>query len=187
MLSGVLIAFGFSGLRTKLQLQGEPFYSGMGYTAILVAIPLYLVYITLLHTFDYEAFKITGSTGSLPGWYLPISRQYASISIAEVALTYLATAAFAASLRSARWFRKTSSRAYIIISIIACVLVVLYPLYKNQVAALGVFPLLIPAIPFIMPYLLGVNLLKRTGNLPAARTSTEENRAEATGPRRNLW
>jgi hypothetical protein len=45
----------------------------------------------------------------------------------------------------------------------AFLLVVLYPLYAKAVAFIGIFPLLIPAIPFIMPYLMGVNLLKRAG------------------------
>ena len=104
------------------------------------------------------------STGKLPEWYPAIQKQYSLIAVMEAALIYLATALFAASLRLTGLFNKTSSRIYIVISIIALISVCVYPLYAKPVAFLGIFPLLIPAIPFIMPYLIGVNLLRRVGD-----------------------
>lgn len=162
--SGILIALGFGGLRETLKKHGEGFYSKFGFVAITIAIPLYLMYISLLHSFDFEAFKISTITGKLPEWYSAIEKQYSLVAILEAALIYLATALFAASLHLSGWFTKNACRVYIIISIIAFLSVVFYPLYASTVAFLGIFPLLIPAIPFIMPYLIGVNLLKRTGN-----------------------
>jgi hypothetical protein len=162
--SGILIALGFGGLRETLKKHGEGFYSKFGFVAITIAVPLYLMYISLLHSFDFEAFKISTTTGKLPEWYSAIEKQYSLIAIMEAALLYLATALFAASLHFSGWFTKNACHVYIIISIIALLSVVFYPLYASTVAFLGIFPLLIPAIPFIMPYLMGVNLLKRAGD-----------------------
>jgi len=61
--SGILVAMGFAGLRVKLRNNGEDFYSMFGFVAIIIAIPLYLMYITLLHSFDFEAFKISSASG----------------------------------------------------------------------------------------------------------------------------
>ena len=166
LVSGILVALGLGGLRTKLKNRGEEFYSTLGFISIGIAIPLYLMYISLLHSFDFEAFKlsVTSTSGGMPEWYTPIEKQYSLVAIVEAALIYLASALFAASLHAAKWFNKAASRAYIIISIVAFLLVVLYPLYAKAVAFLGIFPLLIPAIPFIIPYLIGVNLLRLAGN-----------------------
>jgi hypothetical protein len=86
------------------------------------------------------------------------------VTIVDAALIFLATALFAASLKAIGWFKKGPLNFYIVISLVSFILVVLYKLYAKTVAFLGIFPLLIPAIPFIMPYLIGVNLLKRAGD-----------------------
>jgi hypothetical protein len=168
ILSGILIAMGFAGLRVKLKNMGEDFYSMFGFVAIIIAIPLYLMYMTQLHTFDFESFKIgvTSHSGQMPEWYSPINKQYLIVTIIDAALIYFATAVFAASLKAIGWFKKGASNSYIVISLVALLVVAFYPLYAKAVAFIGVFPLLIPAIPFIMPYLIGVNLLKRAGNKP---------------------
>jgi hypothetical protein len=166
IISGILVAMGFAGLWVKLKKSREDFYSIFGFVAIIIAIPLFLIYITQLHTFDFESFKISvaSTSGKMLEWYSPINDQYQIVTIIDASLIYLSTAAFAASLKTVGWFKKGASNIYIIISLIALVMVVLQPLYAKAVAFLGIFPLLIPAIPFIMPYLMGVNLLKRAGN-----------------------
>jgi len=100
----------------------------------------------------------------MPEWYSPIEKHYSMVTIVDAALIYFATAVFAASLKSIGWFNRAASNIYIVISLIAFLLVVLYPLYATIVAFLGILPLLIPAIPFFMPYLIGVNLLKMSGS-----------------------
>lgn len=102
----------------------------------------------------------------MPEWYQPVKKQFMLISVIEVSLTYFATAAFAASLKSAQWFRKGASRVYIIISLLAFLSVALYGLYPETISAAGFpfYPFMIPAIPFTMPYYIGINLLRRAGN-----------------------
>jgi hypothetical protein len=165
LIGGVLITFGFAILREKLKKAGENFYSLLGLIAIMIAIPLFIINMTFWGSFLVESFRIFVASASekMPEWYLPIRNQFGFISVVEVALTYLATAAFAASLKTAGWFRKTACRIYIIISLLGFLFIVLSPFSPEPIATAG-FAVSIPAVPFIMPYLIGINLLRRAGN-----------------------
>ena len=86
-------------------------------------------------------------------------------------LTYLATAAFAASLGQTRWLGRGAARAYVTASLVLLLLVVMGGVYVPEVSTHtapwytrpGVIAR-IPAIPWIMPFLLGVVLLRRAGD-----------------------
>ena len=91
----------------------------------------------------------------------PISGQFQLIRMVEVALTYLATASFAASLKSAGWLKKTPSRIYIIISGV-CLFIALLPVSEPFTTA--VYAVSIPAVPFFIPYLIGITLMRKAGN-----------------------
>ena len=86
-------------------------------------------------------------------------------------LTYLATAAFAASFGRIRWLGRGATRAYVAANLIALLCLVLRGMSFPDPAALSTpwytrpgFVAGIPAIPFIMPFLLGVVLLRRAGD-----------------------
>lgn len=88
------------------------------------------------------------------------------------ALTYLATAAVAASLGRTQWLGRTASRAYIIANFVALFFLGIRGLRFPDPAALSApwytspgFGVGIPAVPFIMPFLLGVVLLRRAGDV----------------------
>ena len=86
-------------------------------------------------------------------------------------LTYLATAAFATSLAQSRRLGRGAARAYVTASLILLLLVVMRGVSDPEVSAHtapwytrpGVIAG-IPAIPWIMPCLLGVALLRRAGD-----------------------
>ena len=99
----------------------------------------------------------------MPEWFPPIQKQMVIIMAVEVALTYLAIAAFAASLKSAAWFKKTASYIYIIISLL-CFLSAVLVIFTPEPIASACSIVCIPALPFIMPYFIGINLLRRVGN-----------------------
>ena len=87
------------------------------------------------------------------------------------ALTYVATAAFAASLARARWLGRRASRVYIIVSLMVLFFIVVSIVERPDPAATSqpwyIHPgsiLCIPALPLIMPALLGVVLLRRAGD-----------------------
>ena len=88
---------------------------------------------------------------------------FGMISVVEVALTYLAIIFFVVSMNRVGWLAKTSSKIYILISLFAFVLVVLSAFLPEPFVTAG-FVVSIPAIPFLMPYFIGVNLLRSTGD-----------------------
>ena len=163
VIAGLFIAFGFSVLREKLKDTKGGFYSLLGYTAIMIAIPLFIINMIYWGTYLVELFKIVVASGSekMPEWFSPTNKIFGLISLVEVALTYLATAAFAASLRAAGWLSKTSCSIYVAISFLGFLIMALSfikPLETvSNIAS-------IPAIPFLMPYFMGINLLRRAGN-----------------------
>ena len=165
LVGGVAIAFGFAILREKLKKCGEEFYSWLGLIAIMIAVPLFIVNMAYYNSFLLETFRIRVASGSdkMPEWFSPVREQMVIIMAVEVALTYLATAIFAASMKSASWFKKTASYIYIIFSLL-CFLSALLVIFAPEPIASACSIVCIPALPFIMPYFMGINLLRRAGN-----------------------
>src|SRR5438045_9247572 len=90
----------------------------------------------------------------------------------------IAAAAFAVSLRRARWIGRGAARAFMIISLVALLLLVIRGLHFPDPHALSTpwytnpcFIVGIPAVPFIIPFLFGVVLLRRAGEPDAAPVS----------------
>lgn len=167
---GILLTLGFAVLREISKNTSGDFFSLLGFTAVAIAVTLFILNMGYWHSFVLETFKTKEASllNKLPEWYQPVKKIFLVISIVEVSLTYLATAAFAASLQSAGWLKKGPSRLYIIISLLAFVLVVSYGFYPDIIVTNGFpfYPFMIPAIPFALPYYIGVNLLKITGFKP---------------------
>lgn len=165
IIAGIFIAFGFAVLRENLKNNGESFYSSLGLIAINIAISLFIINMIFWGFFLTESFRIlvASATVKMPEWFLPVRKLFSLISIVEVALTYIATAAFAASLKSIGWLGKTASGIYIIISVLASLIIVLSAFCPEPFISAG-FAVSIPAIPFIMPYFLGIQLLRRVAN-----------------------
>jgi len=168
MIGGVTLLFGFAVLKDKIKNHSGGIFSVIGFAAIAIAMPLFILDMSYWHSFLLETFKTKEALtlGKLPEWHQPVRKLFLVVSIVEVCLTYLATAAFAASLKSAKWFKGVASKAYIIISLLACVVVALYGFYPESITNNGFpfYPFMIPAIPFIMPFYMGINLLKRAAD-----------------------
>ena len=86
-------------------------------------------------------------------------------------LTYVTTAAFATSLGRARWLGRGAAGAYVMASAVLLLFLVMrgltYPEISGNTAPWYTRPGVIagiPAIPWIMPCLLGVVLLRRAGD-----------------------
>jgi len=164
---GILIALGLSLIRLVLQEKGEKLYTQLGYTAIVIAIPLFFINTSFWHSFAMESFKIKiahGSSNKPLEWYAPAAQQVWIITIGQVVLTYFSVAMFAGSLRQVRVFRQTPAMIYIVLSTIAIVSILLFPLYPGATAFSGFpyYPFMIPAVPMMLCYYMGVNLLKQT-------------------------
>lgn len=164
IIAGLFIFLGFAVLREKLKNTGESFYSAIGFTALMVAIPLFIVNMIFWSAYLPELFKIMTASDleKRLEWFRPIREEFNLLTTVEVAITYFAVAAFAASLRAAGWFSKTSSLIYIVINFVALFITVLP--FSPQLLSIPFFIVTIPAIPFLMPYFMGINLLRRVGD-----------------------
>lgn len=164
--NAAVVASAFVALKEELYDAGERFYSTLGFAASIIAGAAYLVCISM---------SVAGSAAGLSAKESVsadfLSELYSVLEFVACVLTYIATAAFAASLGKARWLARGAARAYVIASMVLVLLLVMrgvsFPEISGDTAPWYVRPGVIagiPAIPWIMPCLLGVVLLRRAGN-----------------------
>lgn len=164
--NSIVVAGAFVALKEELRDAGERFYSTLGFAASIPAGTAYLVCMSFL----VGSYVAGLRDGQAPPMGL-LSDVFDVLEFVACVLTYLATAAFAASLGQARWLGRGAARAYVIASMVLLLLLMTrglsYPEVSGDTAPWYVRPGLIagiPAIPWIMPCLLGVVLLRRAGD-----------------------
>ncbi len=160
------IASGFVVLREALSEAGERFYATLGFAAIMLSGPLYLIW----NIFAFAAFFGKEHAGEMPAAIVSLRDMLDLLLFVAGFLTYLATVAFAASLGRVQWLGRRATRAFIIVSFVALLFLVIRGLKYPDPRALSTpwytspgFVVGIPAVPFIMPFLFGVVLLRRAG------------------------
>jgi hypothetical protein len=160
------LAGGFVVLREALSEAGERFYATLGFAAIMLSGPLYLIW----NTFAFAAYFGKEHTGQVPAAIVSLGDMLDLLLFVAGFLTYLATAAFAASLGRVQWLGRGAARAFMIVNGVALLFLVIRGLQFPDPRALSApwytspgFIVGIPAVPFIMPFLLGVVLLRRAG------------------------
>jgi len=167
LLSAMAIGFGMVVLHAALSAAGETFYSVMGFGAMILATPLYLVWAAIL--IEAHHARLAGSAEVLAGIPSLVEMSDVLLFFGGV-LTYLATAAFAAALKRAQWLGRPASRAFVTLSFFAVLCLVFrgmqFPdpkaVFEHWYTIPG-YVAGIPAIPWIMPFLLGAVLLRRAG------------------------
>jgi hypothetical protein len=161
----LVVAVAFVILKEELDDTGERFYSTIGFATSIPAGAAYFICIAL---------STAGSILLIRGEKTPsahfLNEFYSVLEFVACVMTYLTTAAFAASLGRARWLGRGAARAYMTISAVSVLLVVVsgisYPEISGRVAPWYTQPgviVRIPAVPWLMPCLLGVVLLRRAG------------------------
>ncbi len=163
----ITVTAGLIFLREALRQAGETFYSTLGFIAIFFAAPLYLLF-TLAELGAYHRSLNVGSTqapqhfGGLGSILLSLVLFFGSV------LTYLATAAFAAALGRIKWIGHKATFALVIASLFGFICLTLRGLDfpDPQVAFHHWYTILgwiagIPAVPWLIPCMLGVVLLRR--------------------------
>lgn len=165
------VAIGFVVLKNALSESGEYFYSTLAFAAIILAGPLYLI----VNTFGFGTNVALERTGQIPPMIASLNVVVDTLLSVGAALTYCATAAFATSLRRTEWLGRKAALAFIIVNFVALFCLVIRVLTYPDPAVPGApwytgpgFVVSIPAIPFIMPFLLGVVLLRRAGDEQSA-------------------
>ena len=157
VIAGVFIALGFAALREKLKNTAGSFYAMLGFSAIMIAIPLFIVNMIFWSAYLPElfSFMVTSGLEERPEWNNPVRAQFHLLAVVEVSITYLAVAAISAALRDAGWLSKIASRICILISLVGFLTVVFFGHSS---------PFLIPAFPSLIPYYIAISLLRRAGN-----------------------
>ena len=160
------VAIGFVVLREALSEAGERFYATLGFAAIMLSGPLYLMW----NIFAFAAFFGKEHAGEMPAAIVSLRDMLDLLLFVAGFLTYLATVAFAASLGRVQWLGRGAARTFIIVSGVALLFLLIRGLQYPDPRALSSpwytspgFIVGIPAVPFIMPFLFGVVLLRRAG------------------------
>src|SRR5438105_8364590 len=163
------IAGGFVVLREALSEAGERFYATLGFAAIMLSGPLYLIW----NIFAFGVFFAKQHAGEVPQALRSLDDIFDLVLFVAGFLTYLATVAFAASLGRVQWLGRRARRAFMIVNGVALLFLVIRgvqypdpralsaPWYTNPGFVVG-----IPAVPFIMPFVFGVVLLRFSGEEP---------------------
>jgi hypothetical protein len=164
---GILVTVGLGLLTDKLRQSGERTYSLLGLLTMTLALPLFIANMAYWGSFLVESFTnfSASSIDKRPDWYLAMRALFTWISGVEVALLYVATAAFARALRSVGWFKPSACWLYIVFSLVGALLSVL-PSFSVEPVGIATYLVSIPAFPFIMPYLMALNLLNLANRLP---------------------
>jgi hypothetical protein len=162
----IAVTGGFAVLRGSLQEAGERWFSELGFSTNLLAGTAYLVWLAFMVGL-YVVRVQAGQTAPAVTAMAEVNDVMLSVACW---LTYLTTAAFALSLGRARWLGVAASRAFVIVAVVALLLIAVRGLaFPDPTAGFTPwyvqpgFIVGIPAIPWIMPYLLGVVLLQRAG------------------------
>jgi hypothetical protein len=157
---------GFVALREALSESNERFYSTLGYTAIMLSGPAYLIW----HPFAFGAYYGKEHGGVMPPAIVSLGPFANTLVSLAAGITYSATAAFAASLARAGWLGRKASLTYIIVNFIAILLIIImvavHPDPKGASLPWYTLPglvFIVPALPLIMPSLMGAMLLRRAG------------------------
>jgi hypothetical protein len=166
LVDSIAVAGGFVVLKEVLHETGERLYSTLGFAAAVLAGAAYVVWTS----FALGVYVVKVRDGLTPPAVVAMGDVYDVLLFIACVLTYLTTAAFAASLGRARWLGRAATRAYLIVSSIALLFILLRGLSYPDPRALSTawylqpgFIAGIPAVPWIMPFLLGVVLVRRAG------------------------
>jgi hypothetical protein len=171
LIDSIAVTGGFVVLEQALQEAGECFYSTLGTALAILAGAAYLVW----NCFFLGLYVLKARGGQTPAAFVSLSDSIDALIFIACLLTYLATLIFAVCIGRVRWLGHGATRAYVIANLLFLLLIVIKGLsYPDPTASsapwylnLG-FIAGIPAVPWIIPYLFGVVLLRRAGREPLA-------------------
>ena len=105
-------------------------------------------------------------SGNAPEWWSPLRDLFRSWAQLSAALTNLAAGLYANALAKVGLLGKFGRTLFVVLGTIAAFLAPIAATALNQSASLGqrLFVFIVPAVPFILPYLIGVNLVRRAGD-----------------------
>jgi hypothetical protein len=163
--SSILVTSAFVVLKDALYDGGERFYSTIAFAAALAAGATYLTCLNM--SLAAVGMALSGDKTPLPAIF---GHLYSALEFIACVMTYVTTAVFAIALGRARFLGRGATLAYATASAILVLLLVMrgleFPEISGNTAPWYTRPGVIagiPAIPWIMPCLLGAVLLRRAG------------------------
>ena len=167
--NSILVTSAFIVLKDALYEVGERFYATIGFAANIAAGGTYLVCLNM--SLAHVAVVMGGDKTPPPAI---LGTLYSALEFFACLMTYVTTGVFAVALGQARLLGRGPTRAYLIACGILVLLLVLRGLQFPEISANtapwytrpGVIAG-IPAVPWIMPCLLGAVLLRRAGDAPS--------------------
>ena len=167
LLAGAIaITSGFFLLGQALRDAGEDLYSILGLSMNVMSGAAFVVWCS----FQLGFWGMTAAGGQVPAELASMNNVFDALLFAAGALGYFTTAAFARSLGKLRWLGRGGAHACVSLNVLALALLMLRgvtfpslgaspePWYARPGFIVG-----IPAVPWIMPFLLGILLLRRAG------------------------
>lgn len=169
--AAIAVGGGMVVLRQTLSDAGERLYAPLGFAAILMASPLYLVWGAIL----FEANFVRARGGQLSTSELFITDFSDVLLYFGGLLTYVASAAFVASLGRTGWLGRAATGILLFLNLFAVLfLIIRGPQFPDPKTALDYwynipgFVAGIPAIPWLIPCVIGIAMLRRAGRaIPA--------------------
>lgn len=158
------VTAGFFLLKEALAEAGEHLFSTLALAASSLSGAAYVVWTS----FQLGDFALRLSTGAVDPAVAAMNNVFDALLFSASTLAYLATAAVAHALWRVAWLGRIASRVYVALNLIALGFLVLrgvsFPSPGDDPAPWFTRPgfiVGIPAIPWFMPYFLGVILLRR--------------------------
>lgn len=161
--AAVAITAGFVVLKEALLEAGERLYSALGFGASMMAGATYIVWLS----FIIGGYSTKIRSGEGLSTVTSLNDALDTLLFAACFLTYLATAAFAVSFGKARWIGRPASLAFVLLNLIGFLMILIRgltfpdpmadsaPWYTSPGFIAG-----IPAVPWIMPHLLGAVMMR---------------------------
>lgn len=187
--SSVAVTIAFMLVKEDLAEAGERTYSTLAVGFAMLAGAGYLVWAS----FQLGMFVLLLQRGAVPAGVGPVSDVFDVLLFAVGALTYTAVANLALAFERVGWLGRRAGAVYVVLNAVALAFLVLRglsfpdprgaaePWYLQPGFVAG-----IPAIPWLMPALLGAVLLRRAGGLermpaPAAKMAATPGERSAAG------
>lgn len=160
------VSTAFVVLGAALREAGEHFYSTLGFAPNIFAGAAYLVWLSL-HVGVYD---VKVREGEILPAVTSLANVFDILLFVACVLTYITVATFSAAIGRMHWLGRGATRAYVVANLLALLFILMRGLSFPDPTA-GTTPWYlqpgfvagIPAVPWIMPFLLGVILLRHAG------------------------
>lgn len=161
ILAGILLILGFHFVKRIANRRGQMIYPDIGYTLLMIALPLFLLNMLFwgFYLTQYLQDYVADQTTDRPVWYNPMRSLFGMLSNLEVFLTYIATGLFCYAMKLTNLLRGFLASIFAWISFASAGIILISLFLDPYLAGIAYF-LTIPAIPFIIPYYIGLGSLK---------------------------